>query len=70
MTEITEGSNRRFLNEKQTASYLGLSVKTLQRYRLTESCLPYIKLGKRVLYDMNDLNEYMESNKINPRRKP
>lgn len=55
---------KRYLSEKQTADYIGLSVKTLQRMRLSGKGMPFIKAGARVLYDICDLNAYMNERKV------
>ncbi|MDD3020591.1 MAG: helix-turn-helix domain-containing protein [Alphaproteobacteria bacterium] len=55
---------KRYLSEKQTADYIGLSVKTLQRMRVSGNGMPFIKAGARVLYDIDDLNAYMTSRKV------
>lgn len=55
---------KRYLSEKQTAEYIGLSVKTLQRMRANGNGMPFIKAGARVLYDINDLDHYMNARKV------
>jgi predicted DNA-binding transcriptional regulator AlpA len=55
---------QRYLSEKQTAEYLGLSVKTIQRHRGTGLGPAYIKAGGRVLYDLHDLDNWMQRHKI------
>lgn len=55
---------RRYLSEKMTAEYLGLSDKTLQRYRGNGNGPRYIKCGGRVLYDVRDCDDWMESQKV------
>ncbi|MCB1551950.1 MAG: helix-turn-helix domain-containing protein [Alphaproteobacteria bacterium] len=60
----TAQDQKRYLSEKQTADYIGLSVKTLQRMRVSGNGMPFIKAGARVLYDINDLNAYMSARKV------
>lgn len=55
---------RRYLSEKQTAEYLGLSIKTLQRYRIRGIGPKYIKCVGRVLYDRQDIDSWMEQQKV------
>ena len=51
------------LSEKQASDYLGnIPVKTLQRWRLEGSQIPYVKMGKAVRYRKDDLNSYILSN--------
>ncbi len=64
MKDSIHEKTRRFLNEHQAANYIGLSTKTLQRLRLNGRGMPYVKAGARVLYDLNDLNQFMEDKKV------
>ncbi len=50
-------------NEGQASEYLGnIPTKTLQRWRLEGSHLPYVKLGKAVRYRQEDLDSYVNDN--------
>lgn len=55
---------RRYLSEQQAADYIGLSQKTLQRMRVSGNGMPFIKAGARVLYDLTDLDTFMETRKF------
>src|SRR5262245_44236077 len=48
----------RLLNVREAASFLGLSVSTLNKLRLSGDGPPYMKLGRRVLYDPRDLQSW------------
>jgi excisionase family DNA binding protein len=51
------------LSEKQASRYLGnIPVKTLQRWRLEGSQIPFVKMGKAVRYREEDLKNYIQSN--------
>lgn len=53
-------SENRLLNEKQAASYLGLSVSTLQAWRWRGRGPAYLKLGGRTIrYRMADLDSFL-----------
>ncbi len=58
MTDKTKSS---LMSRKQAASYLGISPQTLSvwacegRYKL-----PYIKVGRRVMYRFSDLEDFLE----------
>lgn len=55
---------RRFMLREEAATYLCLSPKTLAKWACTctkEVELPYFKIGGRVLYDMDDLNAWVEA---------
>ena len=55
----------RKLNVQEAARLLGLSVSTLNKMRLTGSGPPYLKLGRRVVYDVHDLEAWAASRKRN-----
>jgi len=46
------------------ASYCGLSKSTLDKYRLTGEGPVFIKLGRVVVYDVTDLDTWLNSNKF------
>ena len=48
----------RLLNVQEAARFLGLSVSTLNKMRMTGAGAPYRKLGRRVLYDLRELEEW------------
>ncbi|NCD35165.1 MAG: DNA-binding protein [Spartobacteria bacterium] len=54
------------MNEKDTATYLGWSVKTLQARR--HLCKPpkYRKIGRSVRYSLADLEQFVESCTVEP----
>ena len=51
---------KRFLNTREAADYVGLSPKTLTRQRVTGEGPRYIKRSKRVMYEVVDLDTWME----------
>lgn len=55
--------NERFLQPKQAAVYADVSVQTLNKWVL-EMNLPQAKVGGVVLYDINDLDEFIAKYKI------
>lgn len=57
---------KRYLNEKETAEYIGLAVQTLRNDRFNHRGLPYSKKGRRVLYDLKELDLFMQTHRINP----
>ena len=52
--------DERYLTDKEVASILKVSRRTLQEYR-NEGLLPYILLGGKVLYRESDLEKVLES---------
>jgi predicted DNA-binding transcriptional regulator AlpA len=47
------------LSQRQAAEYLGVSPRTLERWRVTGDGPSYIKLGRRVAYRECDLIEHV-----------
>lgn len=56
------------INEKEAATYLGLAVQTLRNRRFTRQPPPYLKLGKSVRYQIQDLDEYLASCRIDTQK--
>jgi len=57
MGYMTQG--RLTLSPKELAKMLGVSEKTLWT-RTQEGCLPVIRLGRRVLYPVNEIEEWIK----------
>ena len=56
--EIAHCSSTR-LSTKEAAQYMGISPRTLEKYRLTGGGPPYFKVFQRVVYDQIDLDDWM-----------
>jgi hypothetical protein len=61
----------RAVSETDAALYIGSSVSTLRKGRMEGNRThrmpppPYIKLGRKILYLIDDLDRYLESNRVN-----
>ena len=55
-----------YLNTEEAARIVGKSPGTLANDRAARRGLPYIKLGKKVLYCIEDIRRYMENHTIFP----
>ena len=53
-----------FLNCDEAAAYLGLSVRTLERYRENDTGPSYHRFGQRVLYTKPDLRKWAAKRRI------
>jgi len=51
------------LDTLRTAEKLGISPRSLEKWRLTGGGPPFLKLGRRVLYDPQDLEEWLEESR-------
>jgi predicted DNA-binding transcriptional regulator AlpA len=56
----------RYITEKEVSSITGLALSTLRNDRATQRRIPYCKVGRSVRYLMDDVINFMESNKISP----
>ena len=52
---------RRYVTAGRLASLLGVSVRTLSRWGAAGNGPPKIKIGKKVLYDLNKIPEWLAS---------
>ncbi|RWE99982.1 helix-turn-helix domain-containing protein [Mesorhizobium sp.] len=59
----TAAEARKMLRTDGAALYVGLSVSTLEKLRLTGDGPEYIKLGRTVVYSTTDLDAWMEGNR-------
>ena len=57
-------TNKQKLNTREAADYLGIRPNTLEVWRGHHKGPKYSKIGSRVLYDLNDLEEYFASRKV------
>lgn len=66
--ESTFGQQQRRLNEREAAAYLSpIAVRTLQDWRVKGIGPPYSKLGRRVAYDVRDLDAFLAANRVEPK---
>lgn len=54
------------LNDVKAAAFLGLGVQSLRNARCCRKGPPYIKLGRRIVYKLTDLEEYLDRHRIDP----
>jgi len=52
------------LSQREAATLLGLSPRTLERFRCTGFGPAFSKLGRRVLYRQSDLDEWIAANVV------
>jgi excisionase family DNA binding protein len=51
------------IDVKQAAAMLGISRWTLEVLK-SQRKVPYVRLGRRTLFDINDLKSFIEANKV------
>jgi hypothetical protein len=54
------------LIDKIAAKKIGVAVQTLRNWRHQRRGPAYLKLGRSVRYRLDDLNKFMENNRIDP----
>ena len=52
----------KYINKKELCNYLGISIGKVDL--LMNNDLKYVKFGRNVRFDINDVNEYMNRNKV------
>lgn len=52
------------LNNLEAASFLGLHPTTLETWRCLKKGPKYSKIGRRVIYDIQDLEDYCNSKTV------
>ena len=57
---------KQFLTKKELADYLGLSVFTIDSWVSQRREVPFVKMGRRVMFDMGDVRTWVEANKVQP----
>jgi excisionase family DNA binding protein len=56
-------ASRTWLSANQAAEYLGVSVSFLEKARARGTGPEFVKLGARVLYDVVDVDRWLDSRK-------
>ena len=55
---------KKLLSDKDVEVLYGLNARTLQRNRVDKIGLPYHKIGKLVKYHVDDIEKYLEQNRV------
>jgi predicted DNA-binding transcriptional regulator AlpA len=58
------------LNEHQVAEFCGLSVRTLQSWRLKGEGIRWVRCGRAVRYRRRDIIDWMEKNTVSSTSDP
>ncbi|MGH6819643.1 MAG: helix-turn-helix transcriptional regulator [Methylocella sp.] len=61
--QMNTKANSSLLDAKKAADWAGLSASTLAKLRLTGSGPAYVKLGRRVVYRIDDLDAWIQANR-------
>ena len=63
MTASTANTNRAKLRTRAAAAYTGLAESTLEKLRVHGGGSPYMRVGRVVVYDPDDLDIWLASHK-------
>ena len=61
-------SEKRYLTEREVAEITRFALPTLRNERHNGRGIPYIKVGRSVRYELDDVHQYMEAHRINTQR--
>ncbi len=64
---ISSDEKKGFLSKKELAEYLGISVFTIDAWVSQRREIPFVRMGGRVLFDLEDVREWIETRKVYPR---
>lgn len=59
----SSGDAERWISNKEAMEMLGISPRTLQRYR-DNGCIPFSKIGKNCRYRLSDIERALEAHRI------
>ena len=57
-------TNKILLTEKEVEKLYGINRRTLQRERVHETGIPFVKLGRRVRYKQSTVDQYIQDNTV------
>ena len=66
MRSNTRKGSRRFLSVIEAAGYLNRHRSTLDKWRAENIVLPFYKDNEKIMYAIDDLNNYLQSCRIEP----
>lgn len=55
---------KKMLNTKEAAQFLGLAEQTLHNYRFNRRPPNYVKIGRRIVYERAELERYIELHRV------
>ncbi|MBN2631404.1 MAG: helix-turn-helix domain-containing protein [Rhodobacteraceae bacterium] len=64
-TLLSQGQ-REYLDNDAAASFLGLQSNTLEVWRTKREGPPFVRVGRKVMYAVADLREWMEARRQKP----
>ena len=56
---------KRLVNTQELAKYIGITEGTARVWCCLKK-LPYVKVGRKVMFDLNDIDTWVDKNKVEP----
>ncbi|HNR12155.1 MAG TPA: DNA-binding protein [Thermodesulfobacteriota bacterium] len=63
---MQQDTSTTYVDEKKVFEITNYSVSMMRKDRHFRRGMPYIKLGRKVLYDLADVHRFMQARKIQP----
>ncbi|MFC1599234.1 helix-turn-helix domain-containing protein [Candidatus Omnitrophota bacterium] len=59
---------RRYLGIKELSEYLGVKTRTVYSW-ISEQKIPYVKVGRLVRFELRKIDEWLDNNSVEPRKR-
>jgi excisionase family DNA binding protein len=66
IVSLAQRMKRNFLSKKELSEFLGISIFTIDSWVSERREIPFIKMGKRVMFDLSDVLSWIENKKVRP----
>ncbi len=63
---LRKANRKKWINTKELQEYTGWSARTIQ-YMRDKKRIPYFQEGRRILYKVDEIDKYLQNNKITPK---
>lgn len=63
-------TTRRFVSERVASLASGLAIRTMQKHRQTGAGFPYYKVGRQVLYDLDEIEAIIAASRVGTKDEP
>ena len=55
---------KKYLTPKETSRFIGVAVQTLARWRCAGGSPPFIRVGRKIMYAVEDLTAWMNARRV------
>ncbi len=67
MANSTSSNKAQFLSKKELSAYIGISIFTIDSWVSERREIPFVRMGKRVMFDMIDIATWLHDQKVHPK---